>query len=121
MQKPVPPTDSTLSLDQLRERFPGVHSLFVESPEFTPPKPGPISCDLVHFLRAYGFDIHISWTPPGRKNSTNKKPVRYGTILIIKGRTIGLGDRDFLSYEVAQQYVLDHALDIFEQELKITA
>ena len=108
-----------MTLDELQAKFPGAHALFLDSPEFTPPRPGNISGDLVNFLRSRGFDIHISWTPPGRKSA--KKPVRHGTILIIKGRTIDHGDRDFASYDEAQDHVLDYALDMFTEELTILA
>lgn len=108
-----------MTLDEVRIKFPSVHALFVESPEFTPPRPGDISGDLVHFLRSRGFNVLTSHTPPPSKRS--RKTILYGCILIIHGRTIDLEDREFASYDEAQERVLDYARDMFAEELKIIA
>jgi hypothetical protein len=109
----------SMTLQELHTKFPGVHALFVDSPEFTPPRPGDITGDLVHFLRARGFNVLISHTPPPSKRS--RKMVLYGVVLIIHGRTIDLEDRWFATYDEAQEHVLDYALDMFSEELKIIA
>ena len=108
-----------MTLDELRTKFPSVHALFLESPEFTPPQPGNISGDLVHFLRSRGFNVLTSHTPPPSKRS--RKSILNGCILIIHGRNIDLEDHVFATYDEAQEHVLDYALDMFAEELKITA
>lgn len=108
-----------MTLDELHSRFPGIHALFVDSPEFTPPTAGNISGELVRFLWARGFKVATSHTPPPSKRS--HKRVNYGGILIIHGSTLNMGGPLFTSYDEALDHALDHALDIFEQELKINA
>lgn len=108
-----------MTIQELHARFPVIHELFVDSPEFTPPTEGNISGTLVRFLAEHGFKVLTSHTPPPSKRS--RKTINYVGILIIHGRTIDLEDRAFTSLDAAVEHYLDYALDMFTEEQKITA
>lgn len=120
MQKPAPPTANTLSLDQLRERFPRTAERFRASRHWRPFKEDDIAADLVTFLDMADFVI-VNVMVFDRDGADTDGPIGYDPVVKIKGQPVDIGGQWFPDFDEARLHALDYVLDIFEEEQKITA
>jgi len=117
MLKPVQLMDSTLPLDQLRERFPRTAELFRSSRSWLPNKEHDIAHELVQFLDKEEFEIVRVWV---FDRDTDER-IGFEPAVKIKGQNVDIDGRWFKDLEQARLHGLDHVVDIFEEEQKIIA
>lgn len=116
MQKPAPPMGSTLSLDQLRERFPRTAERFRASRYWSPLREESISRDLEQF-----FDVECSHVIHLEGVTEHGKVIGYWPKLTVHYKPAYFGKDWFQNKEDARLFILDLAAYIFEVELRITA
>lgn len=110
-------TPFTLSLDQLRERFPLTAERFRFSKYWKPGKEEDVAVDLVGFLGKKGFVIQSTMIFEEDAPAT-AAPIGYDLDVKIKSHPVDVGERWFSDLDEARLHALNFVLETFEEEQK---
>lgn len=113
-------TPFTLSLDQLRERFPLTAERFRFSKNWKPNNEEDVAVDLVAFLGKREFVIQSTMIFEEDAPPTDA-PIGYDLDVKIKSHPVDVGERWFTDLDEARLHALNFVLEIFEEEQKTVA